>query len=44
MLKSGVPLSQTLELLAENMNNKEFGANILDISKDLGVEKNYHQA
>ena len=36
MLKSGVPLSQALELLAENMNNKEFGANILDISKRLG--------
>ena len=36
MLKSGVPLSQALELLAENMTNKEFGANILDISKSLG--------
>ena len=36
MLKSGVPLSQALELLAENMTNKEFGANILDISKRLG--------
>ena len=36
MLKSGVPLSQALELLAENMNNKEFGANILDVSKRLG--------
>ena len=36
MLKSGVPLSQALELLAENMTNKEFGANILDISKKLG--------
>ncbi len=36
MLKSGVPLSQALELLAENMTNKQFGANILDISKRLG--------
>ena len=36
MLKSGVPLSQALELLAENMSNKQFGANILDISKRLG--------
>ena len=36
MLKSGVPLSQALELLAENMTNKEFGANILDVSKRLG--------
>ena len=36
MLKSGVPLSQALELLAENMNNKKFGANILDVSKKLG--------
>ena len=36
MLKSGVPLSQALELLAENMTNKEFGANIFDVSKRLG--------
>ena len=36
MLKSGVPLSQALELLAENMNNKKFGANIFDVSKRLG--------
>ena len=36
MLKSGVPLSQALELLAENMTNKQLGANILDISKKLG--------
>ena len=36
MLKSGVPLSQALELLAENVTNKEFGANILDISRRLG--------
>ena len=36
MLKSGVSLSQALELLAENMNNKQFGANILDISKRIG--------
>ncbi len=36
MLKSGVALSQALELLAENMTNKEFGANILDVSKRLG--------
>jgi len=36
MLKSGVPLSQALELLAENMTNKEFGANLLDVSKRLG--------
>ena len=36
MLKSGVPLSQALELLAENMTNKKFGANIFDISKRLG--------
>ena len=36
MLKSGVPLSQALELLAENMTNKEFGSNIFDVSKRLG--------
>ena len=36
MLKSGVPLSQSLELLAENMTNKQFGANIFEISKRLG--------
>ena len=36
MLKSGVPLSQALDLLAENMTNKQFGANIFDISKKLG--------
>ena len=36
MLKSGVALSQALELLAENMTNKKFGANILDVSKRLG--------
>ena len=36
MLKSGVPLSQALELLSENMTNKKFGANILDVSKRLG--------
>ena len=36
MLKSGVALSQALELLAENMNNKKFGANIFEISKRLG--------
>tara|TARA_S200000501_G_C20797300_1_gene732381 strand:- start:159 stop:1325 length:1167 start_codon:yes stop_codon:yes gene_type:complete len=36
MLKSGVSLSQALELLAENMNNKKFGANVLDISKRIG--------
>ena len=36
MLKSGVPLSQALELLAENMTNKKFGANIFDISRRLG--------
>jgi len=36
MLKSGVPLSQALELLAENMTNKKFGSNIFDISKKLG--------
>ena len=35
MLKSGVPLSQGLELLAENMTNKKFGACIYDISKQL---------
>ncbi len=35
MLKSGVPLSQGLELLAENMTNKKFGACIFDISKKL---------
>ena len=33
MLKSGVPLAQGLELLAENMTNKPFGACIFDISK-----------
>ena len=32
MMKSGVPLSQALELLAENMTNKKFGANIFDVS------------
>jgi len=36
MLKSGVALSQALELLAENMTNKKFGANIFDVSKRLG--------
>jgi len=36
MLKSGVSLSQALELLAENMTNKKFGANIFDVSKRLG--------
>ena len=36
MLKSGVALSQALELLAENMSNKKFGSNIFDISKKLG--------
>ena len=36
MLKSGVPLAQALELLAENVNNKKFGANISDVSKRLG--------
>ncbi len=36
MLKSGVPLSQALELLAENMTNKQFGSNIFDVSKRLG--------
>ena len=36
MLKSGVPLAQALELLAENVNNKKFGANIYDVSKRLG--------
>ena len=36
MLKSGVHLSQALELLAENMTNKKFGANIFDVSKRLG--------
>ncbi len=36
MLKSGVSLSQALELLAENMNNKKFGANVFDISKRIG--------
>ena len=36
MLKSGVPLSQALELLAENMTNKKFGANVFDVSKRLG--------
>ena len=35
MLRSGVPLSQGLELLAENMTNKKFGACIFDISKKL---------
>ena len=35
MLKSGVPLSQGLELLAENMTNKKFGACVFDISKKL---------
>ena len=33
MLTSGVPLAQGLELLAENMTNKQFGACIFDISK-----------
>jgi len=36
MMKSGVPLAQALELLAENMTNKQFGSNIYDISKKLG--------
>ena len=36
MLKSGVALSQALELLAENMTNKKFGSNIFEVSKKLG--------
>ena len=36
MLRSGVPLAQGLELLAENMTNKKFGACIFDVSKRLG--------
>jgi type IV pilus assembly protein PilC len=36
MLKSGVPLAQALELLAENVNNKKFGSIIYDVSKRLG--------
>ena len=36
MLRSGVPLSQGLELLAENMTNKKFGSCIFDVSKRLG--------
>jgi len=36
MLKSGVPIAQALELLAENVNNKKFGSNIYDVSKRLG--------
>ena len=36
MLRSGVALAQGLELLAENMTNKQFGACIYDISKRLG--------
>ena len=35
MLKSGVPLGQGLELLAENMTNKKFGACIYDVSRKL---------
>ncbi len=41
MLKSGVPLSQALELLAENVNNKKVGSNIFDISKRLGGGEEY---
>ena len=41
MLKSGVPLSQALELLAENMTNKEFGAKYSMCQKGLGVERSY---
>ena len=36
ILQSGVPLSQGLELLAENMTNKNFSQCILNISNDLG--------
>ena len=39
MLQSGVPLSQGLELLAENMTNKAFGACIFDVSKNLFSHK-----
>ena len=35
MLRSGVPLSQGLELWAENMTNQKFGACIFDISRKL---------
>ena len=36
MLKSGVPLAQALELLAENLYNIKCGSNIYDVSKRLG--------
>jgi len=35
ILKSGVPLAQGLELLSENVTNKQFGECILDISNEL---------
>ena len=44
MLKSGVPLSQALELLAENMTNKSLVPIYLTYQKGLEVEKSYHQA
>ena len=34
MLKSGVPLAQGLELLAENMTNKKFGHVYLIYQRD----------
>ncbi len=36
ILKSGVPLSQGLDLLSENITNKPFAVCIKDISSDLG--------
>ena len=42
MLKSGVALSQALELLAENMTNKELVQIYLMYQKGLEAE-NYHR-
>ena len=44
MLKSGVALSQALELLAENMtNNKKLAPTYLTFQKNLGVERCYQR-
>ena len=42
MLKSGVPLSQALDLLAENTQTNNLEQTYLTYQKSLAVEKNYH--
>ena len=36
MQRSGISIQQAMELLAENMTNKRFGSNILEVSRRLG--------